>query len=341
MVSSRPMTISVIVPVYNGGEKFKRCLRGIMECSPRPHEIIVVADGDTDGSWQVAQGFGATVIRNEIPRGPSVARNMGASRASGDVVLFVDADVVIATDALTHIITTFEQDPDVVAVFGSYDDAPAATNFLSQYKNLLHHYTHQIAREEASTFWSGCGAVRRDVFLAMGGFDTSYQRPCIEDIELGYRLKQAGYRVRLCKTLLGKHLKEWNTVSLIRTDFFQRALPWTELILSRGQPVNDLNLGWSSRASVVSAYLLIVTLFLAVWWPAALLIAALLSIALLFLNADLYVYLTHKRGLTFALRAIPWHWLYYLYSGLAFGIGLTQHLLLRHAKPLQSTPSAK
>jgi glycosyltransferase involved in cell wall biosynthesis len=334
------LTISIVVPVHNGGEDFKKCLRGLLNCVPQPEEIIVVADGDTDGSWQIAEEFGATVIRNETPKGPGLARNLGASRATGNVVFFVDADVVIAPDALAQISSTFEQDPEIAAVFGSYDDAPAAANFLSQYKNLLHHYTHQMAREEASTFWSGCGAVRREVFLALGGFDCTYKRPSIEDIELGYRLKQAGYRVRLCKALQGKHLKHWNTVSLINTDFFQRALPWTELILSRSQPVNDLNLGWSSRASVVSVYLLVAATLIALWRPSALLFAAIFAIALLCLNAHLYTYLSNKRGVRFTVQAIPWHWFYYLYSGLAFGIGMAQHLLLRQAKSPQSVPTA-
>jgi GT2 family glycosyltransferase len=142
----------------------------------------------------------------------------------------------------------------LTALFGSYDDAPAATNFLSQYKNLFHHYVHQIANEEASTFWGACGAIRREVFLKLGGFDESYHQPCIEDIELGYRLKRAGYRIRLLKTLQVKHLKHWGVKSLLKTDFFQRALPWTELILRDRRLVNDLNLKTSSRVSVASIY---------------------------------------------------------------------------------------
>ncbi len=51
------------------------------------------------------------------------------------------------------------EEPDLAAVFGSYDDEPAAPNFLSQYKNLFHHFVHQQGSAEASTFWSGCGAI--------------------------------------------------------------------------------------------------------------------------------------------------------------------------------------
>ena len=124
-----------------------------------------------------------------------------------------------------------KEDPGLAAAIGSYDDAPGETNFLSQYKNLLHHYVHQTGNPEASTFWGACGAIRREVFLTMGGFNEEYSRPCIEDIELGYRLKRAGFTIRLEKELQIKHLKRWDIVSLVKTDFFSRALPWTALIL--------------------------------------------------------------------------------------------------------------
>ena len=108
-----------------------------------------------------------------------------------------------------RIAAAFQASPNLAALFGSYDDEPFESNFLSQYKNLFHHYVHQTAKVDASTFWSGCGAIRREVFLAIGGFEENYRRPTIEDIELGYRLKKTGHRIRLLKELQVKHLKRW------------------------------------------------------------------------------------------------------------------------------------
>jgi GT2 family glycosyltransferase len=179
-------------------------------------ETIVVADGDTDGSWSVAKEFGAQVLRIPTPQGPARARNLGAATAKGDILLFLDADVAVPQDAVGHIVAAFHDDPALAAVFGSYDDEPAETNFLSQYKNLFHHYVHQTAKDKASTFWTGCGAIRRQVFLQMGGFDEGYHHPCIEDIELGYRLKRADYSIRLLKQVKVKHLKRWSAMSLLR-----------------------------------------------------------------------------------------------------------------------------
>src|SRR5947207_1321887 len=83
----------------------------------------------------------------------------------------------------------------LTALIGSYDESPLSAGFVSQYRNLLHCYTHQNGRREASTFWAGCGAMRRDRFVHHAGFDERYRYPSIEDIELGVRLRQAGERI--------------------------------------------------------------------------------------------------------------------------------------------------
>jgi glycosyltransferase involved in cell wall biosynthesis len=325
--SADELTISIIIPVYNGGEQFRRCLLSLARTVPAPHEVIVVADGDTDGSWLVAKQLGAKIIRIPQSEGPAKARNIGARAARGDILFFVDADVEIYPDTINQVAIAFEQNPNLGALIGSYDDAPGASNFLSQYKNLFHHYTHQNSLETASTFWGACGAIRRHIFFHVGGFDESYRLPCVEDIELGYRLKQAGYKIKLFPTIQVKHLKRWGIISLIKADFFYRALPWTMLILRHRQFANDLNLRWSSRISVILIYALLGTL-VAAWCSSLVWLATLfISVTLLAINYPVYRFFYNKRGMVFAIKTIPWHWLYYIYSGLAFGIGTIRHSL--------------
>lgn len=318
------MKISVIIPVHNGAHLLRRCLAAV-----QADEVIVVDDGSRDESGNVAAELGARVIRLSESAGPARARNLGAQAATGDVLFFVDADVVIHSDAVAQVRAAFTAQPDVAAVFGSYDDTPGESNFLSQYKNLLHHYVHQTGNEEAATFWAGCGAIRRTVFAQMGGFDQGWRHK-IEDIELGYRLRGAGYRVRLVKTLQATHLKRWTVRSLLYADFFIRALPWTMLILRDGRLVNDLNLRWSSRVCVAASWVLPAALVIGWWW-----IAAAAAAALLVLNVEVYRFFGRKRGFWFMLGVIPWHWLYYFYSGLAFAVGFVRHFLSRSTSASQ------
>jgi GT2 family glycosyltransferase len=319
-------SISVIVPVYDGGDSFRICLSSLAALTPAAREVIVVDDGSVDGSGRLASEFRAEVLSTPVRSGPACARNVGARYASGDILLFVDADVAVPPDTAGRVVEAFRSRPELSALFGSYDDAPAAADFLSQYKNLMHHFVHQTGNEDAFTFWAGCGAVRREVFLDLGGFDERYREPSIEDIELGYRLKNAGCRILLVKTLQVKHLKSWSPPALARTEFTRRALPWAELILQHGRFANDLNIGWSGRLSVLAAYGLIGILLLTWRWPLLFIPAGLLALALLLLNGQLYHFLARKRGLFFALRSVPWHWFYFLYSGLAFALALIRHL---------------
>jgi hypothetical protein len=238
----------------------------------------------------------------------------------------VDADVVVRPDVIAQVLEIFGRDPQLVAAFACYDDAPGAPNFLSQYKNLLHHYVRQTGQEAASTFWNGCGAIRREVFVSIGDFDTDFRRPAIWDIELGYRLRRAGHRIRLVKSLQVKHLKRWDADSLVKADLIYRALPWTELILRDRCLINDLNLQTSSRISVALVYLFLASLVAAWRWPGLLMIAVTPVLLLLVLNARLYRFFLDKRGWWFALRAVPWHWFYYFYNGLGFAVGMARFL---------------
>lgn len=248
-------SISVVVPVYNGGRDFERCLTALANSSEAPLEVLVVNDGSEDGSQALAEQFGARILTTGGRKGPAVARNLGAREAKGDVLYFIDADVCVHADSVGRVIEAFGSDPELDALMGSYDDEPAEPGFLSQYKNLMHCYVHQAALERASTFWSGCGAIRRELFIAHRGFDEKiYRRPAIEDIELGSRLFQANRKLKLDKQLLVKHLKRWTFWNLIKTDVFDRGIPWTELILRNRRMPNDLNLQSSQRLSVALSF---------------------------------------------------------------------------------------
>lgn len=341
------MRLSVIVPVHNARDTLAECLAGLGRSSRPPDEVIVVDDSSTDDSADVARAHqGVTLVTGTAthgPRGAAWARNRGAERASGDVLVFVDADVVVHADVLLCMAAVFAGEPGLHALFGSYDAHPRCSDIPSRFKNLLHHYVHQHGKLRASSFWSGCGAMKRETFVTVGGFDERYERPSIEDIELGVRLFRAGMAIRLCPEIQATHLKRWTLTNLWYTDIFARAVPWTRLVLREGQLPDDLNLGWRSRASAVSSWaallLALTTLIaplgsLASMGYAGVALALMLSTAL---NADLHRFFLRRGGVRFAAGAWLLHHAYLLYGSLVFAV-----LVLGHALHLTApTPMAR
>lgn len=314
------LTISVIMPVYNGREFLVESLPPLIAMREigEVAEVIVANDGSTDGSDTFAAELGATIVYVPGPLGPGAARNRAADVASGSLLWFVDADV-IAVPGSAALITSAFRDETVDAIFGSYDDKPAAENFASQYKNLVHHYYHQLASTEASTFWAGCGIVRKSAFARVSGFDVErYKRPSIEDIDLGYRLRATGGRILLIPSLQATHLKYWTLKSIVRTDLFQRALPWSRLMLSREGLLDDLNLGKAERVRAGLVWLMFLLSASAVsglapWWAAAAMLAVVVAA-----NFRLLAFFTRRKGLPFGLGALLFHQFYYVYSSAAY-----------------------
>jgi glycosyltransferase involved in cell wall biosynthesis len=332
--------ISVLIPAYNASKTLARCLEALNQSQGVEWECVVIDDGSTDDSASVAHRWGARVLHSDARRsGPGHARNLGAQVARAPLLCFVDADVVVRPSTLADFVALFEADPDLAAAFGSYDAQPGEPDLLSQYRNLLHHFVHQSGRESAETFWAGCGAIRTCVFLRQGGFSPVYTRPSIEDIELGYRVRAAGERIRLAKHIQVTHLKRWTAWGILKTDIRDRALPWTTLIQRSGHLPNDLNLDTSSRVSAISVFALVGLVALGCLRPLAWTAAALPLSLLLFCNRRLYAFFLRRRGLWFLLRVLPLHWLYYAYSALAFACGMALGMLRDRSHPPRQLPA--
>jgi glycosyltransferase involved in cell wall biosynthesis len=250
-ITTDKATLSVVIPAHNSELELRQCLAALKESSVAALEVIVVDDASTDGTAGAAESMGSHVLRLPSRQGPASARNIGANAATGDILVFVDSDVCVHSDALALIAADLENDSKLSAVFGSYDTFPAEVDFISQYKNFQHHFFHQTSPAEVSTFWSGCGAVRRDLFLSAGGFSVSYRTPAVEDIEFGTRLARAGHVIKLNRAIQVKHLKKWTLGNVIRTDILDRAIPWTEILLRYRQFPNVLNLEIHQRISVL------------------------------------------------------------------------------------------
>lgn len=316
-MQSEPIHVSLIVPTYNNPKDLVECISALKAANPPNSEIIVVNDGSTDDTGSIADGLGVIALHLSENVGGAAARNYGARNARSDIFFFIDSDVVVRPNTVNCVVQFFHERPEFSAIFGSYDAEPRAKSFVSQYRNLLHHYFHQRGKSEATTFWAGCGAIRRSAFEIVGGFNDDFTTN-LEDVELGYRLKRAGQRIWLEKTLQVTHLKRWTFTSMIKADVISRALPWSRLILKAREFPNDLNVTVTQRVSVTLVMLGIVFLLGGTVWTPLLWISGAVITATILLNKSLFAFFFRQRGLMFACGCIPLYLLYYLYSGIAF-----------------------
>jgi cellulose synthase/poly-beta-1,6-N-acetylglucosamine synthase-like glycosyltransferase len=332
--------LSVIVPVRNGVSVLPRSLGALLESDLERArwELIVVDDASTDDSARVADWYADLVLQlPERALGPAYARNRGCDVARGEIVVFVDADVCVHRDTLRRFADLFD-DATIGAAFGSYDTRPPAAGLVSQYRNLLHHYVHQQNAGDAETFWAGCGAVRRSAFVEADMFDEwHFPRPQIEDIELGGRIRALGHRIILAPEIQGTHLKRWTLTGMIRTDLFDRGVPWTRLLVQRSAALRAGSLNLQPIEKIKTALVCLACLLVALaavtvdarW----LMGAGFALLAVLASSYDVYAFFLRARGWRFAFAVVPLNLMYYALNGVSATFGWLLHHLVGEPRP--------
>lgn len=321
-ISAGGRDVSVIMPTTSWTGPFEPCARRIIdliEAARFTVEFIVVHDGPMPKPPAWLRRWPVTVLQTRARGGPAAARNKGADQARGRILFFVDADVEVAPDALDRVHATLSADDGPVAVFGAYDDDPAAAGVVSRFRNLLHHHVHVSHPGDAGTFWAGCGAVRAVQFEDVGGFDETYSSPSVEDIELGIRIAGHGGRILLDPLLQGKHHKAWTLRSMVTTDICSRAIPWSRLIAESGRLPSKLNMDWKSRISGIMAVAAVAAALSAACFGGAAYVAIACVTVVVALNGDFYLLCGRRGGPAFAAAAVVLHLLFFLYSSITFG----------------------
>jgi len=312
-------TIDAIVPAYKAQGYIDKCISGLLAAGFDRESIIVVDDCSPDETGALVRAMGIEPIILPENQGAAAARNTGAQASSADILMFVDCDVVIEPDARRRVREFFIDRPNYSAVFGSYDNAPECPSPVSRFRNLLHRHVHVEAEGEAVTFWTGCGAVRRDSFEMVGGFDC-HQR-MMEDVKLGLELHARGNRIWLDPAIQGKHLKRWTLSSMVKTDLIHRAVPWTRLLRTEIGKASSyaLNLSLRGRISGIGVLGTLIGLPVSLIAPAAGLGLVAGSIAMIgFANARFLKKLGRELGLFEAVLALPLLWLHYLSACLGY-----------------------
>ncbi|MBI2821631.1 MAG: glycosyltransferase family 2 protein [Acidobacteria bacterium] len=319
------MRFSILIPVRDDLKNLLACLRELGRQDLADSEVLICDDGSQPplaAADLEVTGVPVRLFRME-GRGPAAARNFLARKAGGKYLFFLDADTQPLPDMLACARRIIARSPGLEAFFGSYDDAPYHASLISFYRNLLHHYTHQqFGGGRVSSFWCGCGVILRDLYLRYGGLSESYQRPSIEDIELGLRLSLQGIQIRIFPELQVKHLKRWTFATWVYTDLCRRGVPWVRLMRSSSKWVNELNFSWMQRVGALAALLLAALLAAAPLrpWLAALAPAPLALFV--YVHYGFLHLVAAKRGAATAAAVVPLHLVYALVCVLSVAIGM-------------------
>lgn len=214
------MTFTAVVPVYNARPTLAKCLRALRGAGGSELEIIVVDDASTDSSASIATPNATKVIQSKHRLGASGARNRGSEEASGEILLFVDADVAVPADTFQRLRRLFSAEGHPDAVQGVYSHHCPHSNAASQYKNLYYHYSwvYLVSDLHLVSAASFCFAIRRERFISLGGFDPRITAPTVEDADLGLRLVDSGGKIVLDKDLQVIHDRNYTFGNLLRYD---------------------------------------------------------------------------------------------------------------------------
>ena len=310
------MTCSIVISAFNAEKTIGKCLEAIFNSDCRDFELIVVDDASEDNTAATASNYNCKIMRIKKHSGSSYCRNTGAEAAHGDILVFIDADVVINKTTLRKIVETLSSKPDTVGIVGIFSKTHPNGNFFSQYKNLYMHYIFNKCPRYIDFIHSSCFGIRKKYFEP---YDVAYIVG--EDTELGMRLNSKGYKILLDKDLEIIHLKEHSFLSFIKNDF-RIPYAWSRLFLVQKGLRNLVkkkrffHARASQLLSIAVSYVLLGALLFS---P---MLVGVCVICFLTLNSRFLVFLYNERGLLFAVKAIFVAWIDALVMGLGVIAGV-------------------
>jgi glycosyltransferase involved in cell wall biosynthesis len=309
---TRSLRISVVIPSAAAPDVFEDVLVSVFNQDIMPYEVICVDDAMDQKAMSITSRFTEKypllVIKNS-GTGVSAARNTGAVEASGDVILFIDTDVVLKPDALALITKTLDTRPEFDGVVGVQTADLRYDDFFSRWKNHWMRFTYQRLSGDVHLFYTSCAALRRETFLTSGGFDENYQKPSVEDTAFGAVLGRMGTRILPVPEFEVEHVKSYSMKSALKTDFYRSAA------LVR-YTLRNLRSGYGTGAgktSVPNSFIAGAVLMATAWIsivpaifvnPLCVLFPVAVIVLLWLLNSSWLMYLFVNEGVTYCLKSM-------------------------------------
>ena len=324
---------SVIIPVGSKDKHIEYCLEAIYRSSKIPLQVIIVLDGwqrefkDPPKKWNL-------IVHSAKKSGPATCRNIGAQYSTAQFICFIDSDVEIHENIIESGID-FILSQNITGVIGSYDDCPHAKGVITEFRNLLHHYHHQKNDKQKGVFWGAFTIVDRLKFNNIGGFNEKYSKPSIEDIELGYRFYFEGHDIQINQNLQLKHRKRWTFKTMVYTDIYLRAKPWTSLLnQKRNWSKSGLNTNKKEKLSAFFSMALFISVGLSFYYTYSIFIALICLLIIVHLQQSLYSFFKKKFPFYKLPLIIALHQVYYLSAIAGFTLGTLSKDTIKKEKPL-------
>lgn len=322
---------SVIIPAHNAAATLPALLASLQAQTFTDVEIIVVDDASTDATASIAEQFGVRVERLSTNAGPAAARNRGAALASGEWLVFTDADTEFFPDTLDRLESVITSS-DADAVVGTYAGQPANEGFVPRYKALWEYFIiDSRARLDSrglmpiSTWAPRPGAVRREAFHTVRGFDKTFRGADLEDMELGYRLADHGFRTYFAPAVRARHHYPDSAVRELRA-FARRCVLWMRMFVRR-RTLESIGEGTLAQALAdMTGFAVFAGSVAALAYPPALVAAAAAACVFLGMNMRFLALAVTRESMFFALGAMAYRWLHTVILGFAAPYGiLTAH----------------
>jgi glycosyltransferase involved in cell wall biosynthesis len=295
--------ISIIIPTYNAAGYMPNLLESILEQAVEDMEIIIVDDCSTDNTVEIVKKYPVRVIEMEKNGGPARARNRGVEEAGGDIIFFLDSDVVVLDGTVQEVKEYFEKNNSANCVIGVCATEPLNKGFVPKYMAMFE-YVHLLDAlgNNLSVFAPRCGAIKKELFQSAGGYDESYKGADVEDFELARRINKIDC-ITLNPKMLVRHQFVNNVEEAVK-NYFKRAVMWIHLFIKDKQFDNAGPTAPSNGIAAVCAFLSFLTLFLMPFTEWAGTAFAVLLIMFLFFNIRWWNFMRKEAGFLFSIKAL-------------------------------------